>query len=156
MPQDPSTRDRISQSWQKQRPAFCCCFDSGLCSLHVPGSRPLEVPEDTPYFRGVSPETGCVFINFRSPTSGNVQTMSTKNVNKNMTYFYGVVNAFNRMYIFTIKWKRSWTGHPGHDCHYHWLDSCLFISQQCHCSWQNIIFQNTGKLLDHRWIRKGS
>ena len=87
MPLDSSTRDRISLSSHKNRSLFCCCFDYGareitlwikmLCSLHVSGSQPLEVPEDTPHFRGVFPEMGRVFINFWTPTSGNVHTIST-------------------------------------------------------------------------------
>ena len=58
MPLGPSTRDWTSLNAAKHRPVFCCCFDSGLHSLNVPGSRLPEVPEDAPHFIGRSPENG--------------------------------------------------------------------------------------------------
>ena len=77
MPQDPSITDRISLGWQKHWPVFCCWSENGLRSLYVLGSRPSEVSEDTLHFSVVCTEMERVYINFRSPISGNVQKMST-------------------------------------------------------------------------------
>ena len=55
MPLDPSTRNRISLSSHKHRPAFCCCFDSGTREIPLWIQNPTffalwppEILEDTP------------------------------------------------------------------------------------------------------------
>ena len=63
-----------------------------LRSLHISGSQPTEVPDDTPHFRGVSPKT----YKQRSISDPKSDfplieiTTSSLDVNKNVTYFKGL------------------------------------------------------------------